>query len=453
MTAAAPPRFHFTPRRVWWSFDRVRSPALWDEIGEIARADSIVQFRFAGDRVWVLTDPGWCRQALTAPPNQVARSSSFSKLAIFIGHSLLTTDGTEHRARRRQIQPAFARHRLEAYSDSVVAAAQQTAAAWRDGEPVAMEREMAALTMDAIGRAVLGVDGRAVAPEVGAALDRMMRATALMLIPGFERIVLAPVPGLGWLRQANRVLDAAARDAAEHSRAEFVRALRTPSDGSPGMSTQQVRDELLTLLLAGHETTAMLLTWTWWLLDSHPDVAERMRAEIDTTIGSRRPTFADVDRLSFTQAVVAETLRLRPPAWMLERQVVGEIAFGPHLARPGTLLLIPPWLVHRGPRWWPDPEAFRPERWLDADGRYDEDAPGQPRGGYFPFGAGPHVCIGASFAWIEAVLALAVLAPSWQPRLAAGADVRIRGAITLRPAHGMPMVVSRREVSREAAAV
>lgn len=448
MTTAAPPRFHFTPRRLWWSFNRVRSTELWDEIGEIARTGNIVQFRFAGDRVWVLTDPRWCRQALTAPPDQVARSSSFSKIAIFIGRSLLTTDGPEHRARRRQIQPAFARTRLESYAGSIVAAAQQTDVTWQRGRQVAMEREMAALTMDAIGRAVLGVDGRAVAPAVGAALDRMMRATALLLIPGFERIVLAPVPGLGWLRRANRVLDAAARDAAGHSKAEFVQALRVPADGSPALTTQQLRDELLTLLLAGHETTAMLLTWAWWLLDGHPEVAERMRSEIDETIGSRAPTFGDVERLPFTQAVVAETLRLRPPAWMLERQVVGDITFGPHQPRPGTLLLIPPWLVHRDPRWWREPQAFRPDRWLDADGRYDEDAPGQPRGAYFPFGAGPHVCIGASFAWIEAVLALAVLAPKWQPRLVGDADVRLRGAITLRPAYGMPMVLDRR-VSRE----
>src|SRR5579875_746076 len=126
MTAAAPPRFHFTPRRLWWSFDRVRSTELWDEIGELARAENVVQFRFAGDRVWVLTDPSWCRQALTAPPDQVARSSSFSKIAVFIGRSLLTTDGPEHRVRRRQIQPAFARERLTSYAESIVAAARQT---------------------------------------------------------------------------------------------------------------------------------------------------------------------------------------------------------------------------------------------------------------------------------------------------------------------------------------
>lgn len=436
-----PRRYRFTPGRIRRTLDRTRSLELWDEIAAATATDDAVQFRFAGDRIWVLTDPAWCRQALTAPPTQVARSSTFSKLSVFIGHSLLTLDGVQHRLRRRQVQPAFTRQRLEGYSASIVAAAGRTAKLWRAGQRVAMEREMAALTLDAIGEAVLGVDGRAVAPQVGAALDRLMKATTLLFVPGLERIVLKPVPGFGWLREANRVLDGAARQAALASQADLVAALRKPGDDSPALSTKEIRDELLTLLLAGHETTAMLLTWTWWLLDRHPAVADRMRSEIAEVVGDRPLRHDDAGGLHFVQAVVAEVLRLRPPAWMLERQVTGEIEFGPLQPPVGTLLLISPWLVHRDPRWWGDAEEFRPERWLDATGRYDETAPGQPRGAYFPFGAGPHVCIGAGFAWIEAVLALAVLVPAWRPRLVAGADIGTRAAVTLRPAREVPMVL------------
>jgi cytochrome P450 len=136
---------------------------------------------------------------------------------------------------------------------------------------------------------------------------------------------------------------------------------------------------------------------------------------------------------------VAETLRLRPAAWILEREVVGDLWLGPYHPAPGTVLLLPIYLLHRDPRVWDDPMVFRPERWLGADGSYDETAPGQPRGGYLPFGAGAHVCIGASFAWTEAVLALAVLAPRWRPSLAPGARIGIRATVTMRPAHGMPM--------------
>jgi cytochrome P450 len=436
-----PKRFRFTPRRVWWTIDRTRSLALWDEIGAAARPEGVLQFRFAGDRIWVLTDPRWCRQALTAPPAQIARSSTFSRISIFIGHSLLTTDGVQHRLRRRQMQPAFTRERLQGYATSMVAAAERTSRNWWAGRRVAMEREMAALTLDAIGQAVLGVDGRAVAPEIAPALDRLMKATTLLLVPGLERVVLKPVPGFGWLREANRVLDRAAWEAASGSRAELVASLRSPSDDSPPLSAQAIRDELLTLLLAGHETTAMLLTWTWWLLDRHPDAAERIRVELASVVGDRTPDYDDVARLHYLQSIVAEVLRLRPPAWMLERQVNGAVEFDGRRPDPGTLLLISPGLLHRDPRWWGDPDRFRPERWLDADGRYDEDAPGQPRGAYLPFGAGAHVCIGSGFAWIEAVLALAVLIPRWRPRLAGAPAVRTRAAITLRPADELPMVL------------
>ena len=173
---------------------------------------------------------------------------------------------------------------------------------------------MASLTMDAIGRAVLGIDGREIAPTVAAALDRLMRAMPLLFVPKIEELVNYSVPGLGFLRQALGVLHGVARDAARNSEAELVKALREATADVPELSQEQVSDELLTLLLAGHETTAVALTWAWSFLDANPSVAERIRAESNEVLGSRVPTLDDVDRLSFTQAVVAETLRLRPPA-------------------------------------------------------------------------------------------------------------------------------------------
>ena len=437
--APTPPRFRFTPKRIARTLDRTKSAALWDEIAEHTRPQGIVQFRFGAQRAWVLNDPTWARQAFTAPYDVIARSETFTRIRIFLGDSLLTTDGPPHRLRRRQVQPAFHRPRLESYADSIVAAAQVTAQSWEPGQQVAMEREMAALTMDAIGRAVLGVDGRALAPAVGKSLDQLMRAVPLLFIPKFERIALKPLPGLSWLREAQRSLDRIARESAERSDAELVRSLREAVADVPELEDDEVRDELLTLLLAGHETTATTLAWAWWLLDRHPDVADRMRAEICSVLGDRTPSYDDVDKLPFTQAVVAETLRLRPAAWIVERVVVGKTSFGPYQAPPGTLLLILPWLLHRDPRVWPEAEQFRPQRWITPDGHYAESAPGQPRGAYLPFGAGAHVCIGASFAWIEAVLALAVLAAKWRPTLVPGAEVGLRAAVTMRPEPTMPM--------------
>ena len=442
-----PPRFRMTPAQVVATLDRTRSTALWDDIGAFTGDGGLAWFRFAGMTNWVVTRPEWMRQVLTAPPDVIVRSGSFRRLGALIGDSLLTTDGPQHRLRRRQMQPAFHRERLSAYADSMVAAATAAAESWHDGQQVAMEQEMAALTMDAIGRAVLGIDGREIAPRVAAALDRLLRALPLLFVPRFELLARRRVPGLAWLREALGVLHDVAGDAARHSEADLVAALREVTADVPELSEEQVTDELLTLLLAGHETTAVALTWAWWFLDARPDVADRLRREVAEVVGDRAPAYDDVARLSFTQAVVAETLRLRPPAWILERQVAGTIEFGGRRPPIGTMLLLPIWLMHRDSRWWRDPLAFDPSRWLTADGGYDESAPGQPRGAYMPFGAGAHVCIGASFAWTEIVLALAVLVPRWRAVLSSDADIGIRATITLRPANGMPMAVHRADNS------
>lgn len=440
-----PPVFRFNPRRVRFSLDRTRSAELWDEIGESARTDGLVRFKFAGDTCWVVTDPSWVRQVLTSPPDVVGRSGSFRKLSVIIGHSLLTTEGAEHRLRRRQMQPAFHRDRLRVYADSIVAAAKTTDAEWQAGARVHMDRDMAALTMDAIGRAVLGLDGRALAPSVGKALENLMRVMPLMFLPKVDWLADKPVPGFGWLRRSIAHLVEIAERGARTSEAELVRTLRAAVEDLPQLSDDDVRDELLTLLMAGHETTAVTLTWLWWLLDQHPDVGERMRQEIARVVGDRDPTYDDVERLHYTQAVVAETLRVRPAAWINERQVTGELRLGAFRPAPGDLILIPSWVIQRDDRWWTEPLRFRPQRWLDAEGRYDEKTPGQPRGAYLPFGAGAHACIGQSFAWTEAVLALAILVPKWRPTLASDARVGIRASVTLRPAHGMPMVLDARD--------
>jgi cytochrome P450 len=278
-----------------------------------------------------------------------------------------------------------------------------------------------------------------------------MLAMPLMFVPHIEKFVQKPIPGLGWVRRPFYVLDKIARRGATESKAPLVESLRTAAAEVPQLSDEEVRDELLTLLLAGYETTAILLTWTWWLLDRHREVADRLRDEIEAVVSNREPEYADVEELHLTRAVLAETLRLRPPAWVNERAVVGDLELGGYTPKPGTLLLMPIWSVQRDPRWWEAPDEFRPERWLNSSGEYDESAPGHPRGAYLPFGAGAHACIGKAFAWTEAALALAVLVPRWQPSIIEGARIGLRATATLRPAHGMPMRLATRG-SREASA-
>ena len=409
---------------------------MFDDIARRAPG-GVIEMSLPGEPGWLILDPAAARQALVERADVVARSSRYERIRVVVGNSLLTTDGPDHHRRRRIIQPTFQPRHVREYAPAMVAAAEETDEAWRPGSVVQMENEMAALTMSAIGRAVLGLDGREHAESVGAALDRLQRAIALLLVPGAEHLMTSRVPVLRKLRAAITQLRGMS-DVASRSEAPFVAALRELSEQGDSLSQQDMRDELLTLLLAGHETTATTLTWAWWFLDHHPDVGDRMRAEVAAVVGDRTPAYDDVAALPFTTAVVSETLRLRPAAWMIERQVVGPVDLAGIKPPVGTVLLLSPWLLHRAADSWSDPLSFVPDRWLDADGRYDDSAPGQPRGAWLPFGAGSHVCVGAAFAWTEAVLVLATLARRWRP---SGSDQALgtRAGITVRPAKPMLM--------------
>jgi cytochrome P450 len=409
---------------------------MFDDIARGATGGA-VDMSLPGERAWLLTDPAAARQALVERSDVVTRSSRYQRIQVVLGRSLLTTDGADHRRRRRVIQPTFQPRHVRDYAPAIVAAAAQTDASWRAGSVVAMEQEMAAVAMSAIGRAVLGLDGREHAEHVGWSLDRLQRAIALLLVPGAEHLLTSRVPVLRRLRDAIADLRDMS-DVASRSNAPFVAALRELSEQGEVLSQQDLRDELLTLLLAGHETTATTLTWAWWLLDRHPAVADRLREEVAAVAGERALTYDDVAALPFTTAVVSETLRLRPAAWMIERQVVAPVDLAGFAPPPGTVLLISPWLLHRDPASWSDPLSFVPDRWLNADGAYDDSAPGQPRGAWLPFGAGSHVCVGAAFAWAEAVLVLATLARRWRPT---GSDptMGVRAGVTVRPAKPMLM--------------
>ncbi len=200
------------------------------------------------------------------------------------------------------------------------------------------------------------------------------------------------------------------------------------------MSRRQIRDEAMTIFLAGHETTSQALSWTWYLLARHPRVEERLHEELDTALGGRPPGAGDVERLPYTRAIVAESMRLYPPAWSIARRALAELELGGYRVTKGAIVITSPWIVHRDARWFPAPERFEPERWLVAD----DD---RPRTAYFPFGGGTRICIGERFAWTEAMLVLATLATRWRLTVASDEPVVPLPRITLRPAGGLPMEV------------
>jgi cytochrome P450 len=204
------------------------------------------------------------------------------------------------------------------------------------------------------------------------------------------------------------------------------------------MSDQQLRDEVMTMLLAGHETTATLLTWTWYLLSEHPPVEAHLHAELDTVLAGRLPTVADIPQLPYTRMVLAEALRLYPPAWIIGRRTTAPYAVGGYVLPPQTNVIMSPYVMQHDARFHPDPERFDPHRWTP------EAAVARPPFTYFPFGAGARQCIGEGFAWMEGILALATLAQQWRCRLVPGHPVALRPLLTLRPKHGMRMTVARR---------
>jgi cytochrome P450 len=368
-----------------------------------------------------------------------------------LGNGLLTSEGELHRRQRRLIQPAFHSAQIRAYAGVMAEEAGRlsTGSDWVDGAVRDVAADMAAVTLRIVGRTLFTADLGGDASTVTEAATELITLHQRSL-SGWGRLVgRLPLPSRRRARAAAADLDQVVQRVVTESRAAAadggsVLAMLLSArdeDGEP-MPDRQVRDEVMTLLLAGHETTANALTWTWLLLDRHPEAAARLHAEVDALPGA--PTADDVAALAWTNAVLAESMRLYPPAWATGRRMLEDVTLAGWPVPAGSLVTAVQWLTHRDPRWWSDPLDFRPQRWLTPDGRYDESAPGQPRGAYFPFGMGTRVCIGGGFARTEAVMVLATLARDWVPALVPGHVVKPRTATILRPDGGLPMVLHRR---------
>jgi cytochrome P450 len=326
---------------------------------------------------------------------------------------------------------------------------------WRDGATVELDREMAALTLSIVGEALFGTDLSDDVADVSRALGTMVAQFQRRILPGTELLDLLPTPGNRRGLRAVHDLEAVVGRVVARRRARNDDGAGDNRDDGHGddvlgvllaadMPDRQVRDEVMTLLLAGHETTANALTWSWFLLSRHPRQRAAMTAEVDAVLSGRDPTAADIDALPLTRSVLAEALRLYPPAWSLGRRLVADLQVDGWTMPAGSLVVASQWVLHRDPRFWPDAHRFAPERWLTPDGRFDEAAPGQPRGAWFPFGLGQRVCIGESFAWLEGVLVLAATAARWQVDVDPGWEPDVQPAVTLRPRGPVRALVRRR---------
>ena len=360
------------------------------------------------------------------------------------GEGLLTSEGDFWLRQRRLAQPAFHRARIAAYGETMVHYAQRAIAGWRAGEERDLHEEMMQLTLQIVGKTLFNVDVAGDAREVGETLEILLKLAA-----NFGKTILIPlwVPTLrnirarlGIRRLEKIIYRIIAQRRAEGGDAGDLLSMLLAVQDEDGsrMTDRQLRDETITLFLAGHETTANALSWTWWLLAQNPDVERKFHAELDAVLGGRAPALEDMQKLVYTGHIVTESLRLYPPAWGMARLVVEEVEVAGYRLRPGNGVAFAQWVVHRDPRWFDDPEKFLPERWES------DLAKRLPRFAYFPFGGGPRQCIGNTFALMEATLILATIAQKFRFQLVEGHPVKPLASITLRPRHGIRAILEAR---------
>jgi cytochrome P450 len=350
------------------------------------------------------------------------------------------------------IQPIFHHKMIKGYGEQMVEFGVRHRERWRDAQELDLHREMMGLTLAIVGKTLFGADVEGDAPDVGDALTTilgMFDETALFLLlfaagRYVDRIQRLPLPAARRFREARARLDAVIYRLIDEARrggaggTDLLSRLLQARDAGTGMTDEQVRDEAMTLFLAGHETTAVALTWTFYLLARHPSVEEKLHAELEEVLGGRPPEPDDLPRLTYTRNVLSESMRLYPPVWEIGRQPVRDVEIGGYLLPRGTVVGMSQFVVHRDERWYPEPRRFDPERWEP-----DEEAK-RPRYSYFPFGGGPRLCIGESFAWMEGILLLATIAQEWRFRLVPGHPIALDPKITLRPKYGMRMTASAR---------
>jgi cytochrome P450 len=422
---------------------------LFDPIGFVGRRfeqyGDIYYAPSGGTGLYVIRHPDHLHEVLVTRASSFHKThSAFARLSLVLGEGLLTTDGDTWKRQRRMVQPAFSSARLAGYAGVMVQEAARAAADWRSGEVRDMSGEMMQLTLRVVSRTLFGHDVSA------RHIDDVGRAMRL-----FQSSLVRPDLVPSWmslrqrrLKQALAALDAmtygiiAARRSSPTRQADLLQMLidAVDEEGDGGRLTEkELRDQLVTLFLAGHETTSHALTWTLYLLSQNPDAERALNDELDRVLGDRDPTYDDFARLPYTEQVIHESMRLYPPAYSMARRAHEDTSIGDYPVPAGSEVILWIYMTHRDPRFYPEPDAFRPERFTP------EQEAKRPRLAHLPFGAGARACIGKVFAMIEARLILATVARRWRLELAAGQRVEAQPRITLVPKHGMKMrIVSRR---------
>ncbi len=403
----------------------------------------VVQTKMGPYRILMIYHPDAIEELLVIRARDFIKSPGVRLLQPLLGDGLLLSEGETWLRQRRLVQPAFHRQRVAGYGDVMTAFTERHVASWKDRDVIEAHAEMMALTQAIVGKTLFDADVSGDAHEASEAArvlaeDFGARLSSFRLVPNW-----LPTPRNLRSRRAIRRLDAivhriiAERRSSPEDRGDLLSMLVHAQDADDGtrMTGQQVRDEAMTMYMAGHETTAVALSWTWYLLAQHPEAEARLADELGGVLGDRAPSVTDLPRLKYAGMVVTESMRLYPPAYGIGRQAVRATEIAGHAIAPKDILIAPTWTVHRDRRWFEEPEAFRPERWEG------DLAQRLPRFAYFPFGGGPRQCIGNSFAQMEAVLLLATIAQRFRLSLISGQRITPTPYVTLRPEPGIRMLV------------
>jgi cytochrome P450 len=401
----------------------------------------LIPLRLGTLQAYVVNDPAVAAEVLVHGNHDFGKGlgrSGSQPLRRGLGNGLLTSAGEEHLRNRRLLQPAFHRERVNGYAATMVALTERMLAGWRDGELRDLRVDLSALTLEVVCATMLGDDlDDALRAAVRDNVEAGLALSGRLVLPGSGLIERLPLPSSRRLLSTRARLDRVVYDLIARRRAQ-------PDPGTDllglligALPDRQVRDEVVTILMAGHETTANALTWTWHLLAENPGVAADLRAELDTVLAGRPPAAGDMAALDLTGRVITESMRLYPPVWVTTRRLLHRRVLGGVEITPPALVLISPWLQHRHPGLFPNPERFDPARWIEPQAQ-------RPRYAYLPFGAGPRQCIGNGFAMTEAVMVLATMAQRWCVRPLPGRVVVPQPLITLRPRDGLPARVHRR---------
>lgn len=409
-----------------------------------AALGDVSKFMLGSQPMFFINHPDLARDVFVTNHHKFYKGRALQRMKRVLGNGLLTSETEFHLRQRRLAQPAFHRQRIAGYAAAMIELGEKVSGDWRGGKIYDVSEEMMRLTLYIVAKTLFGANVEDEADEIGAAMTTMISMFNLLMLPFSELLEKLPLPQAKRFRQAketvDRVIYQIIRDRRESGAdaGDLLSMLLLAQDEDDGgkMTDEQVRDEALTLFLAGHETTANALVWTWYLLAEHPEIEARFHQELNEVLPEKRlPTPADYTNLKFTEAVLAESMRLYPPAWAVGRLAIEDHELNGFAVSKGSLILLSPFVTGRDARFWQDADRFKPERWL-AETSIKEAS---QKFVYFPFGGGVRRCIGEQFAWMEGVLLLATIGRKWRLELLPNQKVELNPLITLRPKYGMKM--------------